>query len=187
MFWNKKITSLPLSVSVIRVPHLRRLSLRVEPGGDIVVRAPKRVSDAAITKFVTEQQAWIQKQKSHMDTLVPVSQKELKELQKIAKIYLPERVSELAKKHNFQYTSVTCRHQKTRWGSCSFRNRINLNIEVMRLPLRLQDYIIVHELTHTLHKHHQKAFWDSLEKVLPGALKMDREMKQWKIGYTSHT
>lgn len=152
---------------MIRVPRLRRLSLRVEPGGEIVVRAPKSVSDAAISRFVTEQQPWIRKQKSRMDTLIPLSKTELQELRKIAKISLPARVEELAKKHHFSYTSVTCRHQKTRWGSCSFHNRINLNIEVMRLPLRLQEYIILHELTHTVHKHHQKAFWNHLEQVLP--------------------
>lgn len=163
--------------------RLRRLSLRVEPGGEIVVRAPKRVSDAAISKFVQEQKEWIQKQKNRMDVMIPITKKELDVLKKISKIYLPERVRELAEKHSFSYRSVTCRHQKTRWGSCSHKNSINLNIEVMRLPIRLQDYIIIHELTHTIHKHHQKAFWDHLAKVLPGALEMDREMKQWKIGY----
>lgn len=168
---------------MIRVARLRRLSLRVEPGGDIVVRAPKRVSDAAIAKFVIEQQDWIKKQKTHMDVLVPLSEEELDHFKKRAKIFLPERVRELADHHNFHFTSVTCRHQKTRWGSCSHKNSINLNIELMRLPPKLQDYIILHELTHTIHKHHQKAFWDYLEKLFPGSLTLDREMKQWKIGY----
>jgi len=152
---------------VIRVARLRRLSLRVEPGGEIVVRAPKRISDIAIQKFVQEQKEWIQKQKNRMDTFIPLSEEELQKFQKLAKIYLPERVKKLAEKHNFHYTSVTCRHQQTRWGSCSFKNSINLNIELMRLPERLRDYIILHELTHTIYKHHQKAFWNYLEKVLP--------------------
>lgn len=141
--------------------------MRVEPGGEIVVRAPKRTSEAAIVRFVQEQKAWIQKQKSQMDTLLPISLEEIQTLKKLAKIYLPERVKKLAEHHNFYYTSVTCRHQQTRWGSCSFKNSINLNIELMRLPERLRDYIILHELTHTLHKHHQNAFWNHLEKVLP--------------------
>lgn len=166
---NKKIETLfsDKSISVIRVPRLRRLSLRVEPGGEIVVRAPKSISDAVISKFVTEQTAWIQKQKNRMDDLKPLSAQEIQTLKKLAKMYLPLRVSELAEKHYFHYTSVTCRHQQTRWGSCSYRNSINLNIELMRLPERLIDYIILHELTHTVHKHHQKAFWNHLEKVLP--------------------
>ncbi len=74
---------------------------------------------------------------------------------------------ELALELGFQYRSVSCRHQKSRWGSCSYHNDISLNIELMRLPPELRDYIIVHELTHTFHKHHQDAFWNHLEKVLP--------------------
>jgi predicted metal-dependent hydrolase len=167
LFAKSTSSVMDTSISVIRIPRLRRLSLRVEPGGEIVVRAPKSISDAAISKFVTEQTAWIQKQKNRMDDLKPLSAQEIQELKKLAKIYLPLRVSELAEKHHFHYTSVTCRHQQTRWGSCSYRNSINLNIELMRLPERLIDYIILHELTHTVHKHHQKAFWTHLEKVLP--------------------
>lgn len=90
---------------------------------------------------------------------------------------------ELAEDLGFTYKKVSCRHQSSRWGSCSHDNNISLNIELMRLPEQLRDYIIVHELSHTIHKHHQKAFWDHLEKVLPGAEKLDREMRRWKIGY----
>jgi len=53
----------------------------------------------------------------------------------------------------------------------------------VRLPPELRDYIILHELTHTIHKHHQQAFWDYLEKVLPGAEELDKRMREWKIGY----
>ncbi len=100
-----------------------------------------------------------------------------------AEKFLPRRVAELAEELDFRYQRVTFRHQKSRWGSCSHRNVISLNIELMRLPKKLRDYIIVHELTHTVHKHHQTAFWNHLERVFPGALELDEEMKEWKIGY----
>lgn len=77
---------------MIRAPRLRRMSLRVDPGGQIVVRAPRRVSDMAIAKFVQEQSMWIEKQKSRMDSLVSIPQAELQELRKIAKISLPARL-----------------------------------------------------------------------------------------------
>jgi len=160
-------TTRPPSVIVIRIPHLRRMSMRVQSKGEVIIRASNRVSDTAIQKFVTEKESWIQKQISSMSTLVPLSRERLLEFKKLAQIFLPDRVKVLAKKHGFVYTSVTCRHQTTRWGSCSFRNRISLNTELMRLPAELRDYIILHELTHTVHKHHQKAFWNYLEKVLP--------------------
>jgi predicted metal-dependent hydrolase len=186
-FAHKMKPEFSLAISVIRVAHLRRMSLRVEPGGAIIVRAPRRVTDEAIKKFVLDQEVWIQKQTSAMQALVSLSEERLIELKKLAQIYLPERVQVLADKYHFHFMSLSLRHQQTRWGSCSQKNALNLNIELMRLPLKLRDYIILHELTHTIHKHHQKAFWNHLEKVLPGALLLDREMRQWKIGYERET
>lgn len=133
----------------------------------MVVRASNRISESAIQKFVAEKDHWIQKQIVTMGSLMPLPRERLTELRQLAQIFLPDRVKYLARKHDFTYTSVTCRHQTTRWGSCSFRNRISLNTELMRLPAELRDYIILHELTHTRHKHHQKAFWNYLEIVLP--------------------
>lgn len=174
-----------INYSVTHVPHLRRMSLRVNAWGEVVVRAPKRVSEQEIRLFVEKNTDWIHKQKSKMSDFIPLTKEALKELTFQSKAYLPERVKLLAERHGFRYQRVTCRHQKSRWGSCSHRNSISLNIELMRLPMRLRDYIIIHELTHTVHKHHQKGFWDHLERVLPWALKLDVEMKDWKIGYTA--
>jgi predicted metal-dependent hydrolase len=85
--------------------------------------------------------------------------------------YLPGILQELALKHNFTYNKVTVRNNKTRWGSCSRDNNINLNIHLIRLPAHLCDYVVLHELCHTLHKHHQKAFWQLLDQVTGGRAK----------------
>lgn len=83
-----------------------------------------------------------------------------------AKIYLPQRLKQLALKHRFHYNKVFLKNMKTLWGSCSYRNNINLNIHLMRLPRRLTDYIILHELTHTIFKNHGPQFWKLLESIL---------------------
>lgn len=173
--------------NLIRTSWLRRMSLRVLPTGEIVVRAPKRVSDREVNSFVEAHTAWIEKQKKAHSDLIPLTSEDLEELRILAKSYLPHRTMELAHELGFSYNRVTCRHQKSRWGSCNHLNNISLNIELMRLPPELRDYIIVHELTHTVHKHHQDAFWDHLERVLPWALQLDRQMKQWKIGYAKNS
>lgn len=54
-----------MEAKIIRVPRLRRMSLRVEPSGEIVVRAPKRLSDREIHAFILKNTRWIEKQKSH--------------------------------------------------------------------------------------------------------------------------
>ena len=100
-----------------------------------------------------------------------------------AKRYLPERVAALAKKFNYSYNKISVKNTKSRWGSCSASNTINLNIQLMRLPDRLIDYIIVHELTHTVYKNHRQTFWKRMESILPGARKLDKELNKYHLEY----
>jgi predicted metal-dependent hydrolase len=150
------------------------------------VRAPTRTPEREIEGFVEKNIDWIQKQRKKQANYIPLTRAELEDFEKRAKKFLPERTKVLAERFGFHYSHVTCRHQKTRWGSCSHKNGISLNIELMRLPQKLRDYIIVHELVHTVHKHHQNAFWNHLERILPGALELDKEMTKWKIGYITN-
>jgi predicted metal-dependent hydrolase len=100
---------------------------------------------------------------------------------KEAKNYLPDRVIQLADKHNFKINSVSIQNAKTRWGSCSHNNNINLSLHLMRLPDYLIDYVILHELVHTKIKNHSSEFWQLLNIVSGNAKKLDREVKDFKI------
>ena len=75
-----------------------------------------------------------------------------------AKGLLPHRTAEIARTLGFRYNSVTIRNTVSKWGSCSARNDISLSVHLMRLPDHLIDYIIVHELCHTIHKNHGPQF-----------------------------
>ncbi len=94
-----------------------------------------------------------------------------------AKNYLPERTSNLAKNHGFKFNKISVRNAKTRWGSCSGLNNISLNIQLMRLPDYLIDYVILHELCHTVEKNHGKNFWFLLDKISGNAKGLDKELK----------
>ncbi len=96
-----------------------------------------------------------------------------------AKNYLPERTSFLAEKYGFKYNKLSVRNAKTRWGSCSGVNNISLNINLMRLPDFLIDYVILHELSHTKEKNHGKTFWTLLDKVSGGAKALDKALKKY--------
>jgi predicted metal-dependent hydrolase len=84
-----------------------------------------------------------------------------------SKHLLPQRLETLSRKHSIPYKKCEVKKLKSRWGSCDTHNVITLNIYLMQLDWSLIDYVILHELTHTIHKHHQKDFWDYLEKILP--------------------
>jgi len=101
-------------------------------------------------------------------------------LRKEAKAYLPERTKFLAEKYGFQYAGLCLKNLRSRWGSCSTVNNINLNIHLMRLPENLIDYVVLHELTHTVHKNHGKQFWQTLDKVSGNARLLAKEMKKYR-------
>jgi predicted metal-dependent hydrolase len=107
----------------------------------------------------------------------------IKTLRVEAKNYLPERTRELALINGFDVGEVKVRNNKTRWGSCSVKNNINLNIHLMRLPQELIDYVIFHELVHTRVKNHSSSFWVALEKVLPGAKLLDKQLNKYHLLY----
>ena len=87
----------------------------------------------------------------------------------------------MAEKHKFKYKNVAIKNAKTRWGSCSFENNINLSIHLMRLSNHLVDYVILHELVHTKIKNHSRDFWQLLDIVSGNAKKLDREVKEYRI------
>ena len=98
-----------------------------------------------------------------------------------AKEYLPDRIKTLAEKFGFRYNKLYFKNQKTLWGSCSSKNNININVHVMRLPQYLLDYILIHELAHTVQKNHGKDFWNLVDQCVGSGKLLARELKGYSI------
>ena len=76
------------------------------------------------------------------------------------------RLAELAARYGFAYNKVAIKHNASNWGSCSTKGNINLNLNVVRLPKVLQDYVLLHELCHLRHPDHGHGFHLLLEHLL---------------------
>ena len=99
-----------------------------------------------------------------------------------AKRVLPARVKSLADTHGFKYAKVKINNSRTHWGSCTGQKNINLSLSVMLLPEHLSDYILLHELCHTVEMNHSERFWLLMDKVTDGKTVFYRkEIKKCKM------
>lgn len=97
-----------------------------------------------------------------------------------ARQYLPRRITELAANLGYTYRKVTIKNNKTNWGSCSGHKNINLNLHLMRLNDSLIDYIIVHELVHTIIPNHGHEFKTVMNNHFHNSAEMEKELKKTK-------
>ncbi|NDV95513.1 DUF45 domain-containing protein [Dysgonomonas sp. 521] len=93
----------------------------------------------------------------------------------------PSKVKSLAEQYGFKYTGVKINKSRTRWGSCSSKKSINLSYYCMLLPEHLADFVILHELCHTIEMNHGDRFWLLLDKVSGNrAQELTKELKAFK-------
>lgn len=98
-----------------------------------------------------------------------------------AKELLPERLAVLAARHGFRTGKVTIRATVSKWGSCSARNDFSLSLYLLLLPDRLIDYVLLHELCHTVHKNHGPRFHALLDSLCGGeSARLNRELKNFR-------
>lgn len=106
---------------------------------------------------------------------------ETEQLRREAKAYLPVRLKELAEAWGFSYNSVRIKHNVSNWGSCSTKGNINLNLNLMRLPKELQDYVMLHELCHLRYMNHGQEFHAMLEKLCPNHRELRKRLREYRL------
>ena len=99
-----------------------------------------------------------------------------------AQRWLPGRLETLAQQHHFTFSQVKINRSRGRWGSCSAQKHINLSLYLMMLPWQLIDYVLLHELCHTVEMNHGERFWQLLDRVTEGqALALRAQLKHYPI------
>jgi len=156
--------------SVVRTDR-RTLALEITESLDILVRAPKRCAQQDIERFVFTHGDWIddhiKRRRLHMEKYPEPPEKERLVLIAKAKKELPERVAYYEEKMGLLSSGIRITGAKTRFGSCSYKNRLCFSWRLMQYPPDAVDYVVVHELAHIAHKNHGKSFYRLVASVLP--------------------
>ena len=91
----------------------------------------------------------------------------VKWLKENAKRIFTQVTEDTAKRMGVTYQSVEINSARSRWGSCSGENAIHFTFRLLYAPKEVVEYVIVHELAHTKHHNHSKAFWLEVAKFVP--------------------
>jgi len=92
-----------------------------------------------------------------------------------ARQVLSERVDLYASQYDFQYKRIGITSARTRWGSCSSNGALNFSWRLILTPMETVDYVVVHELVHTVFHNHSKRFWKRVEAIMPDY----KERRKW--------
>jgi predicted metal-dependent hydrolase len=166
-----------------RSRRARHINLSVKPFKGVRIAVPRGVSFQEALAVAHAKSRWL---RAHVGRMALIEQ-QIRALNQApdridrvqARRFLVDRLASLAKQHGFDYNRVFVRKQRTRWGSCSRQNNINLNVQLVRLPEALRDYTLLHELVHTRIKNHGPLFWEALGRILSDPKGLDRELNQY--------
>lgn len=151
-------------------------------GGEVIVRAPNRMSKRDIEAFVQKHEGWIEKhlqryreQQQQLDAVTKLTPREIDALYARAKAYLPDRARFFADRLGVDFGRITIRCQRTRWGSCSAKKNLNFNCLLMLAPPEVIDAVVAHEVCHLREMNHSKRFYALVTELYPDY----RSRNQW--------
>ena len=159
----------------------KTLAAEITREGDIIVRAPYRISKQHIEKFLEDNKERIERAvkraKAHKPSYSSDAP-EADELRRKAEAIIPEKVAYYAKIMNLEPKSVRITAAKKRFGSCSSRGTLCFSFNLMQYPEEAIDYVVVHELAHLVELNHSKKFWSVVEKYMPDYKKRRAILKE---------
>ncbi len=158
---------------IVKRSKRRTVSLSVTKELEILVKAPMKMTDTEIGRFVEKYDKWIEKhllmqnEKNEKAKSLIFSDEEVRMLKERARNTVMERVRHFGGLMRVEPTSVKITSAVTRWGSCSGKNSLCFSYRIILLPPELIDYIVVHELSHIRVKNHSRGFYLEVGKYLP--------------------
>lgn len=146
------------------------MGIEITDNCEIIVRAPKKISDREIAEFVNKYRGWIDEKlpeaRRRAEKKRKISENE-EELRQAAHEIIPPLVETYSKIMELRPSSVRITSAEKRFGSCSGKNSLCFSWRLMAYPTEAVEYVVVHELAHIKHHNHSSAFYSLIEKYMP--------------------
>ncbi len=193
-----------IPITIQKSKKIKTLSLNITPSLEVILKMPNSCSQTRALTFLKEQEAWLKKTLSAMqekysllhsrletyqnkilvfDEVKNANDYTLTELKKILKTYLEQQLPLIAQKMQTSYTGFNIRNNAKVLGSCSYHNRLSFALLLVCAQKEAIDYVIIHELAHTIHKNHSKNFWRCVKIFCPNYRALRERLKQNIIFY----
>ncbi|EJC49478.1 metalloprotease [Helicobacter pylori Hp P-26] len=194
-----------IPITIQKSKKIKTLSLNITPSLEVILKMPDSCSQARANAFLKEQEAWLKKtflamQEKHsllrtnlekyknkilvFDEVKNANDYTLTELKKILKTYLERKLPLIAQKMQTSYTGFSVRNNAKVLGSCSYHNRLSFALLLVCAQKEAIDYVIIHELAHTIHKNHSQNFWRCVKTFCPNYRALRDHLKQRVVFYT---
>ncbi|WRG66027.1 M48 family metallopeptidase [Helicobacter pylori] len=193
-----------IPITIQKSKKIKTLSLNITPSLEVILKMPDSCSQARANAFLKEQESWLKKTLSAMqekhsllhanlekyknkilvfDEVKNANDYTLTELKKILKTYLEQKLPLIAQKMQTSYTGFNIRNNAKVLGSCSYHNRLSFALLLVCAQKEAIDYVIIHELAHTIHKNHSQNFWRCVKIFCPNYQTLRNHLKQNIIFY----
>ncbi|MGL2552144.1 M48 family metallopeptidase [Helicobacter pylori] len=194
-----------IPITIQKSKKIKTMSLNITPSLEVILKMPDSCSQARASAFLKEQESWLKKtflsmQEKHsllrtnlekyqnkilvFDEVKNANDYTLTELKKILKTYLERKLPLIAQKMQTSYTGFSIRNNAKVLGSCSYHNRLSFALLLVCAQKEAIDYVIIHELAHTIHKNHSQNFWRCVKIFCPNYRALREHLKQRVVFYT---
>ena len=196
MSFQIEINKTTVTVKLENKKNIKHCYLRILKADLIQIRANKYFTIFDAKDLINRKKDWIEasilkmsKKSLNDDEFLLLGERKKYEDYKIKNIdtfyrheiekILPQKVDEYSKKMNLFPTSISYRKNKRTWGSCNYKNGLNFNILLMKFPIEVMEYVIIHELSHIKHKNHSKDFWNLVAFYCPNYKEVEKSFKKF--------
>ncbi|RXK01148.1 hypothetical protein CRU98_01490 [Arcobacter sp. CECT 8986] len=188
------IANLKINVKVHKKHGLKYTYIRIKTANSIEVKTNYYLSKYDIEDIVQKKSQWIYKniltfkQNSLEENefyFLGVKHKNLDDrnidifYKNEAKKIIPPIVEKFSNIMQLFPSSIKFRKNKRTWGSCNYKDDLNFNILLVKFPIEVVEYVVIHELAHIKHKNHSKNFWQLVFEYCPDYKQREKLLKSF--------